>query len=200
MSFLKTVEEMLIRTQSTHLLQIVFELILYFEEVFKSTIGQRQHCVIQCSLINHQMQSMIIIIGIYIVPFPFIKSSKALHIVIVWVIVNNASMGEPEKVCFETLLEGLTVQIIWRNIYSTIASASRIIGIPPNSLNSMSGLPQEQIGKGIAIQLSISHLCWMLPAHGMWEGYCQWLKFSLVNLRYAVSFTIRDCEHEWCTF
>ena len=41
---------------------------------------------------------IIIIIGIYIAPF--IKCSKALHIVI----VNNASLGEPEKMCFETLL------------------------------------------------------------------------------------------------
>ena len=51
---------------------------------------------------------IILIIGIYIAPFPFIKCSKALHIGIVLVIVHNASMGEPEKVCFETLLEGLT--------------------------------------------------------------------------------------------
>ena len=59
----------------------------------------------------------IIIIGIYIAPFPFIKCSKALHIGIVLVIVHNASMGEPEKVCFETLLEGLTrcriLQVLW---------------------------------------------------------------------------------------
>ena len=51
---------------------------------------------------------IIIIIGIYIAPFPFIKCLKALHIVIVWVVVNNASMREPEKVCFKTLLECLT--------------------------------------------------------------------------------------------
>ena len=63
---------------------------------------------------------IIIIIGIYIAPFPFIKCSKALHIVIVWVIVNNASMGEPEKVRFETLLEDLTwcriLQVLWKRI------------------------------------------------------------------------------------
>ena len=62
----------------------------------------------------------IIIIGIYIAPFPFIKCSKALYIVIVLVIVHNASMGEPEKVCFETLLEGLTrcriLQVLWKRI------------------------------------------------------------------------------------
>ena len=61
-----------------------------------------------------------IIIGIYIAPFPFIKCSKALHIVIVLVIVHNASMGEPEKVCFETLLKGLTrcriLQVLWKRI------------------------------------------------------------------------------------
>ena len=61
--------------------------------------------------INHTVLFLnliiIIIIGIYIAPFPFIKCSKVLHIVIVRVIVNKASMGEPEKVCFETLLEGL---------------------------------------------------------------------------------------------
>ena len=63
---------------------------------------------------------IIIIIAIYIAQFPFITCSKALHIVIVLVIVNNASMGEPEKVSFETLLEGLTrcriLQVLWKRI------------------------------------------------------------------------------------
>ena len=54
---------------------------------------------------------IIIIIGIDIAPFPFIKCSKALHIGIVLVIVHNASMGEPEKVCFETLLCDFSVCI-----------------------------------------------------------------------------------------
>ena len=35
-----------------------------------------------------------IIIGIYIAPFPFIKCSKALHIVRVRVIVHTASVGK----------------------------------------------------------------------------------------------------------
>ena len=59
---------------------------------------------------------IIILIGIYI----FIKYSKALHIVIVLGIVHNSSMGEPEKVCLETLLEGLTrcriLQVLWKRI------------------------------------------------------------------------------------
>ena len=69
---------------------------------------------------NRSLIIILIIIGIYIAPFPFIKCSKVLHIVIVRVIVNNASMGEPEKVCFETLLEGLTrcriLQVLWKRI------------------------------------------------------------------------------------
>ena len=66
--------------------------------------------------INVKIIIIMIIIGIYISPFSFIKCSKALHIVI----VNNALMGEPEKVCFETLLEGLTrcriLQVLWKRI------------------------------------------------------------------------------------
>ena len=47
------------------------------------------------------VDEIIIIIGMYIAPIPFIKCSKALHIVI----VHKASVGKPEKVCFETLFE-----------------------------------------------------------------------------------------------
>ena len=63
-----------------------------------------------------QLTFILLLIGIYIAPFPSIKCSKALHIVI----VNNALLGEPEKVCFETILEGLTrcriLQVLWKRI------------------------------------------------------------------------------------
>ena len=81
-------------------------------------ISDKQEHVNLPNKINFETPTLIIIIiGIYIAPFPFIKCSKALHIGIVLVIVHNASMGEPEKVCFETLLEGLTrcriLQVLW---------------------------------------------------------------------------------------
>ena len=76
-----------------------------------------------------------LIVLIYIAPFLFIKCSKALHIVIVWVIVHKASVGKTEKVCFETLLEVVEAHSIivvhyWRkhNIQIWVSSKAHTEG------------------------------------------------------------------------
>ena len=62
------------------------------------------------------IDEIIMIIGMYIAPIPFIKCSKAHRIVI----VHKATVGKPEKVCFETLFDGLTqcgiLQMLWKRI------------------------------------------------------------------------------------